>query len=173
MYRNIEVRHDGPVARLILNRPEKRNALSLELMEEVLRALDAIAASAARVIVVEGAGPAFSAGHDLSELTGRDVSFYQHLFDVCSVLMQRLHSVPQPVIAKVHGVEMATSWICSRCQTSVNPSEKTCPKCLPLQSYPQGYTYRGNPINFPYQTGPYQNITNPYVYPNIVVTNCW
>ena len=106
-YRNIEVRHDGPVARLVLNRPEKRNALSLELMEEVLHALDAIAASAARVIVVEGAGPVFSAGHDLSELTGRDVAFYQHLFDVCSVLMQRLHSVPQPVIAKVHGIATA------------------------------------------------------------------
>ena len=106
-YRTIEVKHDGHVARLMLNRPEKRNALSLELMEEMLRALDAIAASAARVIVVEGAGPAFSAGHDLSELTGRDVAFYQHLFDVCSVLMQRLHTVPQPVIAKVHGIATA------------------------------------------------------------------
>ena len=106
-YRTIEVRHDGPVARLVLNRPDKRNALSLELMEELLRALDAIAVSSARVIVVEGAGPAFCAGHDLTELTGRDVAFYQHLFDVCTVLMQRLHTVPQPVIAKVHGIATA------------------------------------------------------------------
>jgi enoyl-CoA hydratase/carnithine racemase len=57
--------------------------------------------------VLEGAGPAFSAGHDLGEMTGRDEAFYQRLFDVCSVLMQRLHTIPQPVIAKVHGIATA------------------------------------------------------------------
>ncbi len=98
----------GPAARITLNRPEKRNALSLELMEELIRALETVAAEReARTIVVEGAGPAFSAGHDLSEMVGRDLAFYQRLFDVCTVLMETIHRVPQPVIARVHGVATA------------------------------------------------------------------
>jgi len=98
----------GPTGRITLNRPEKRNALSLELMEELIQALQSVAADPeARTIVVAGAGPAFSAGHDLSEMVGRDLAFYQHLFDVCTVLMETIHRVPQPVIAKVHGVATA------------------------------------------------------------------
>jgi enoyl-CoA hydratase/carnithine racemase len=98
----------GPSARITLNRPEKRNALSLELMEELIRALEAVAADAeTRSIVIEGAGPVFSAGHDLGEMVGRDAAFYQQLFDVCTVLMETIHRVPQPVIAKVHGVATA------------------------------------------------------------------
>jgi enoyl-CoA hydratase/carnithine racemase len=91
-----------------LNRPEKRNALSLELMEELIRALQSIGAEPeSRTIVLEGAGPVFSAGHDLSEMVGRDLGFYQQLFDTCTVLMETIHRVPQPVIAKVHGVATA------------------------------------------------------------------
>jgi enoyl-CoA hydratase/carnithine racemase len=98
----------GPSARITLNRPEKRNALSLELMEELIRALESVAADPeTRSIVIEGAGPVFSAGHDLSEMVGRDAGFYQQLFDVCTVLMETIHRVPQPVIAKVHGVATA------------------------------------------------------------------
>jgi enoyl-CoA hydratase/carnithine racemase len=98
----------GQSARITLNRPEKRNALSLELMEELIRVLESIATDPeARTIVIEGSGPAFSAGHDLSEMVGRDLAFYQHLFDVCAVLMETIHRVPQPVIAKVHGVATA------------------------------------------------------------------
>jgi enoyl-CoA hydratase/carnithine racemase len=98
----------GQSARIKLNRPEKRNALSLELMEELIRVLESIATDPeARTIVIEGSGPAFSAGHDLSEMVGRDLAFYQHLFDVCTVLMETIHRVPQPVIAKVHGVATA------------------------------------------------------------------
>jgi enoyl-CoA hydratase/carnithine racemase len=98
----------GQSARITLNRPEKRNALSLELMEELIRVLESIATDPeARTIVIEGSGPAFSAGHDLSEMVGRDLAFYQHLFDVCTVLMETIHRVPQPVIAKVHGVATA------------------------------------------------------------------
>jgi enoyl-CoA hydratase/carnithine racemase len=60
-----------------------------------------------RAIVLEGAGAAFSAGHDLSEMVGRDLSFYQRLFDSCTELMETIHRVPQPVIAKVHGIATA------------------------------------------------------------------
>jgi enoyl-CoA hydratase/carnithine racemase len=98
----------GQTGRITLNRPEKRNALSLELMEELIRALELIGSDPeSRTIVLEGAGPAFSAGHDLSEMVGRDLGFYQQLFDTCTVLMETIHRVPQPVIAKVHGVATA------------------------------------------------------------------
>jgi enoyl-CoA hydratase/carnithine racemase len=101
--------HVGPTfARLTLDRPDRRNALSLALMREMLVALDEIADSATPVAVIEGNGPAFSAGHDLAEIDGtRDEQFYEHLFAVCAELMTRLHTIPQPVIAKVHGVATA------------------------------------------------------------------
>jgi enoyl-CoA hydratase/carnithine racemase len=98
----------GQAGRITLNRPDKRNALSLELMEELIHALESIGRDPeSRTIVLEGAGPAFSAGHDLSEMVGRDLGFYQQLFDTCTVLMETIHRVPQPVIAKVHGVATA------------------------------------------------------------------
>ncbi len=102
------VRIDHRAARITLNRPEKRNALSLALMEELIAVLDEVAAKPeVRAIVIEGAGPAFSAGHDLGEMVGRDAEFYDHLFDVCTVLMETIHRVPQPVIASVHGIATA------------------------------------------------------------------
>jgi len=108
VFRTLLVSDDGPVARVSLNRPEKRNALSLELMEELTAALETLGARAdVRAIVIEGAGPAFSAGHDLSEMVARELPFYQRLFDVCAALMETIHRVPQPVIAKVHGVATA------------------------------------------------------------------
>mgnify|MGYP000206242781 CR=1 FL=1 len=102
------VHTEPPVARITLNRPEKRNALSLALMEELISALEDVGATPeVRAIVIEGAGPAFSAGHDLGEMVGRDAAFYERLFDVCTVLMETIHRVPQPVIAKVHGIATA------------------------------------------------------------------
>jgi enoyl-CoA hydratase/carnithine racemase len=102
------VAREGVVARITLNRPDKRNALSLELMAELIDALDTIGADPdVRAVVIDGAGVAFSAGHDLSEMVGRDLPFYQRLFDVCTELMEKIHRLPQPVIAKVHGIATA------------------------------------------------------------------
>jgi enoyl-CoA hydratase/carnithine racemase len=102
------VRVESPAARITLNRPEKRNALSLALMNELIDALREVSADPdVRVIAIEGAGPAFSAGHDLGEMVGRDAAFYDQLFDVCTVTMETIHEVPQPVIAKVHGIATA------------------------------------------------------------------
>ena len=95
------VREDGPAVRVTLNRPDKRNALSFELMEELIAALRSV--GDARAVVLEATGPAFSAGHDLSEMIDRDVPFFQRLFDLCTELMELIHKLPQPVIAKVHG----------------------------------------------------------------------
>jgi enoyl-CoA hydratase/carnithine racemase len=107
-YRNLLVAADGAAARITLNRPEKRNALSLELMRELIAALrEASAQAGVRVVVIEGAGAAFSAGHDLSEMIGRDEAFYAELFGICMVMMETIHELPQPVIAKVHGTATA------------------------------------------------------------------
>jgi enoyl-CoA hydratase/carnithine racemase len=102
------VREDGPAARLTLNRPGKRNALSLDLMQELIAALHRVSGEpAVRAIVIEAAGPAFSAGHDLAEMIDRDVPFFQRLFDVCTELMETIHRIPQPVIAQVEGIATA------------------------------------------------------------------
>jgi enoyl-CoA hydratase/carnithine racemase len=105
---HLVVQREPPAARVVLNRPERRNALSLALMQELVQVLDELRADeSVRAIVIEGAGAAFSAGHDLSEMVGRDIAFYQELFDVCTVLMETVHRVPQPVIAKIDGVATA------------------------------------------------------------------
>jgi enoyl-CoA hydratase/carnithine racemase len=107
-YEHILFDMDGTMARLAMNRPEKRNALSLAHMQELTHCLKAIGEDKdAQVVILAGKGPAFCAGHDLSEMMGRDPEFYRHLFDVCCELMQTIQAIPQPVIAKVHGVATA------------------------------------------------------------------
>jgi enoyl-CoA hydratase/carnithine racemase len=102
------VRADGPMGRLTLNRPDKRNALSLDLMQDLIARLQRLSEDPdVRVIVIDAVGPVFCAGHDLSEMVGRDVPFYQRLFDVCTELMEMIHRLPQPVIAKVEGMATA------------------------------------------------------------------
>lgn len=99
---------EGPLAIVTLNRPDRRNALSLGLMQELIHCLDAIAGTPGlRAVVLKAAGGAFCAGHDLAEMQGGSVSDYRRLFDVCTELMAKLQSIPQPVIAQVHGVATA------------------------------------------------------------------
>ena len=91
-----------------MNRPERRNALSLEMMLELDSALEAAGREPeARAVVLCGNGPAFSAGHDLRELIDRDVEAYRTIFDACVALMERIAAIPQPVIAEVAGVATA------------------------------------------------------------------
>jgi enoyl-CoA hydratase/carnithine racemase len=107
-YEHIRLEVDGTMARLTMNRPEKRNSLSLAHMQELIDSLKAIGESKeAQVVVLGGNGPAFCAGHDLSEMVGRDPEFYRHLFDICCELMETVQAIPQPVIARVHGVATA------------------------------------------------------------------
>ena len=98
----------GPVVRLTLNRPARRNALSRELLVSLDRQLDRIAADdAVRVVVVAAAGAVFCSGHDLSEMVGRSQPEYNALFSLCSKVMQKLRRLPQPVIARVQGLATA------------------------------------------------------------------
>ncbi len=107
-YEHILHEGDGSVALVTMNRPNKRNALSLDHMRELISCLEAVGeAREARVVILRGAGPAFCAGHDLSEMVGRDPGFYRRLFDTCCELMQTIQAIPQPVIAQVNGVATA------------------------------------------------------------------
>ena len=107
-YRNILVARDGAIAFVTMNRPEKRNALSVAHMEELIDCFEAIGAEkGVFVVILRGEGPAFSAGHDLAEMVGRTKEFYEHEFAVCARLMETIVSLPQPVIAEVQGVATA------------------------------------------------------------------
>jgi enoyl-CoA hydratase/carnithine racemase len=96
------------IAVVTMARPEKRNALSLELMRELIAAFREIGSDGhVRVVILRGEGPAFSAGHDLSELQCRDVVAYREIFDTCVELMETVQRIPQPVIAEVGAVATA------------------------------------------------------------------
>ncbi len=112
---NLTLREDSQnIAVLTLNRPEALNALSNDLMADLHAALDLIAGDEAiRAVIIRGAGKGFCAGHDLKEMTrARDAkdggrAAFGDLFQRCSALMMRVQSLPQPVIAQVHGVAAA------------------------------------------------------------------
>ncbi|MBX3277696.1 MAG: enoyl-CoA hydratase [Acidobacteria bacterium] len=98
---------DG-VARVTLNRPERRNALSLGLMRELAGVLRGVEAEQdVRAVILAASGSVFSSGHDLNELRGRTAGEYREIFDACVELMATIERIPQPVIAEVQGVATA------------------------------------------------------------------
>jgi enoyl-CoA hydratase/carnithine racemase len=102
-------RDAGAVATLTLNRPRQANALSEALLAELQNAFDRIAGErSVRAVVIEGAGKAFCAGHDLKEMrTHNDRAYHAALFKSCSRVMTAIARLPQPVIARVHGIATA------------------------------------------------------------------
>jgi len=99
---------DGPLGIVTLNRPDRRNALSLQVMWELIAILDRFASDPqVRAIILASTGKVFSSGHDLSEMTDRTVADYRRIFDVCTELMTKIQSIPQPVIAQVQGIATA------------------------------------------------------------------
>ena len=99
---------EGQLGIITLNRPDRRNALSLELMRELIGCLDEFGGDTTnRVVILAAAGQAFSSGHDLSEMVGLSVNDYRRIFDVCTELMTKIQSIPQPVIAQVQGIATA------------------------------------------------------------------
>lgn len=108
VYQHILLDIEDRLAYVTMNRPDRRNALSLDHMQELIDAFRTLGRRGdLGAIVLRGAGPAFCAGHDLSEMTGRSPEFYRHLFDICTTLMETIQAIPQPVIAQVHGIATA------------------------------------------------------------------
>ena len=98
---------DG-VLTLQLNRPQRRHALSISLLEALEAALTSISNdSLVRVVVIASDGPVFSSGHDLGEMQQRPEAEYQHLFATCARVMKLIRQLPQPVIARVQGFATA------------------------------------------------------------------
>ena len=107
-YEFISHEMEGSIAVVTLNRPAKRNALSLGLMRELLDCFGRIGnEKQLRAVVLGAAGKVYSSGHDLSELVGQDINDTRRIFDVCAELMTKIQSIPQPVIAEVQGVATA------------------------------------------------------------------
>ncbi|MFL6055102.1 MAG: enoyl-CoA hydratase-related protein [Actinoallomurus sp.] len=98
---------DGPFRVITMNRPERRNALSLSHMRALTAAFRQVAETDARGIVLAGNGPVFSAGHDFADLAGADLATTREILLACRELMDTIHAVPQVVIAQVHGMATA------------------------------------------------------------------
>ena len=110
----LDVTQRGAVAELVMNAPERLNALSDEMLAALHSTLDELAATpSVRVITLAGAGKAFCAGHDLRQMTAMrqakdgGTAALKDLFDRCAAVMARIQSMPQPVIAQVHGIATA------------------------------------------------------------------
>jgi enoyl-CoA hydratase/carnithine racemase len=107
-FQNVCVAQEGPAAVVTLNRPQRRNALSLEMMLELIDCLEELGGNReVRTVILRAAGKVFCSGHDLSEMTGRNINEYRRIFDVCSDLMMKIQAIPQPVIAQVQGIATA------------------------------------------------------------------
>jgi enoyl-CoA hydratase/carnithine racemase len=107
-YEHITSAVEDNIAVVTLNRPERRNALSLGLMLEFIQCLNEIGERREiRAVILAAAGKVFSAGHDLSEMVERDINEYRQIFDVCTELMTKIQSIRQPVIAEVQGMATA------------------------------------------------------------------
>lgn len=121
----LQIEKEGSLAVLTLNRPERRNALSLELMRALAGALDGIAAdSAVRAVILAAAGKVFCSGHDLAELRSADLAAARRLFETCTRLMERIQSIPQPVIAEVQGLATAAGCqLVAACDLAVAAAE--------------------------------------------------
>ena len=115
------------MAVVTLNRAPRRNALSLDLMRELIACLDQIADNVEiRTVILAAAGKVFCSGHDLSEMTGRNINEYRRIFDVCSALMQKIQAIPQPVIAEVQGLATAAGCqLVAACDMAV-AAEEAC-----------------------------------------------
>jgi enoyl-CoA hydratase/carnithine racemase len=118
---------EGGVVRITLDRPDRRNALSQQLLTDLGAMLVKVADDAsARVVVIAARGPVFCAGHDLGEMVGKCESDYAALFSLCSRVMLQLRMLPQPVIARVQGPAVAAGCqLVASCDLAVASGEAT------------------------------------------------
>lgn len=98
---------DGPITTVTLDRPEKRNALALDVMVELTAVLREVGQSDALGVVIAANGPVFSAGHNFGDMVGATLAEARRLFEVCTDMMNTVQQIPQPVVAKVHALATA------------------------------------------------------------------
>lgn len=123
-YECILVDRDGPYTTITMNRPTRRNALSLRHLEELTAAFDEAGDSDARGIVLAGSGPVFSAGHDFADVADAEYADVRDLLITCTALMETIQSVPQVVVAKVHALATAAGCqLVATCDLAVASSD--------------------------------------------------
>ena len=103
----VRVDRNGDYVTVTLSNAAKRNALSLDVLLALTTAFDDIGRSDALGVILAAEGPVFSAGHNFGEMKGASEAVALHLFTVCSELMQTMHSIPQPIVARVHALATA------------------------------------------------------------------
>jgi enoyl-CoA hydratase/carnithine racemase len=106
-YQHILVERSGDFATVTMNRPQRRNALSLAHMHELIGAFGELGGSDVLGIVLAGNGPVFCAGHDFADVAGADLARVRTLLQTCTELMTLMQQIPQPVVAQVHGLATA------------------------------------------------------------------
>jgi len=107
-YHLLSVEKLESVTIVTMNNPARRNALSEQMMRELIAALDQVSADRAlRAVILAATGSVFSSGHDLREMVGAAIDAQRRLFDCCAELMSKVQSIPQPVIAEVQGLATA------------------------------------------------------------------
>jgi enoyl-CoA hydratase/carnithine racemase len=106
-FEHILVDWSGEFATVTMNRPQRRNALSLAHMSELITAFERVGDSDALGVVLAGNGPVFSAGHDFADVAEADLAAVRALLQTCTELMTLMQQIPQPVVARVHGLATA------------------------------------------------------------------
>ena len=106
-FEHVLVDWSGEFATVTMNRPQRRNALSLAHMRELIDAFTQVGASDALGVVLAGNGPVFSAGHDFADVADADLAAVRSLLQTCTELMTLMQQIPQPVVARVHGLATA------------------------------------------------------------------
>jgi enoyl-CoA hydratase/carnithine racemase len=103
----VVVTRDGDYATITMSRPQRRNALSLDMLEALTAAFTDVATTDALGVVLAAEGPVFSAGHDFKDIAGADHEAVRRLLQTCTDLMSLMQQVPQPVVARVQGLATA------------------------------------------------------------------
>lgn len=103
----LSVSRSDTTVTITLTRAERRNVLALDVLEALTDAFAEVGRSDARGVILAAEGPVFSAGHDFADLAGADLATARHLFRTCTVLMDTVQAIPQPVVARVHALATA------------------------------------------------------------------
>jgi enoyl-CoA hydratase/carnithine racemase len=123
-YELVEIEYEGDFATITMNNPARRNALSLKHMTELTAAFSEVGESTAHGVILAGRGPVFSAGHDFADMVGQDLVAVRKLLRVCTNMMDTIQAIPQPVLARVHGLATAAGCqLVATCDLAVASTE--------------------------------------------------
>jgi len=106
-YEWITVDYQDAFALITMNNPQRRNALSIRHMQELAEAFRQVGESNISGVILAGNGPVFCAGHDFADAVGQDLAFMRRMLKICTGLMDTIQEIPQPVLARVHGLATA------------------------------------------------------------------